>query len=221
MKELINIHNVDIGYSNNEKVLLSVNLKIREKDFLVINGKNGSGKSTLLKLIYMKILPIAGMFKLFGHRIGKNEKNKILAFRKKIGVILQNNYLIPYLTVRKNVEISIHIQNKEIININERIKEIIKWVGLESKIDSTIDKLSEGQKQKVIIARALVARPRILIADEPLNNLDSGTQEKLCFLFDSINKLGTTVVMTNNKKFFQSNRKYRNFNINQKKFVEI
>ena len=169
----------------------------------------------------MKLIPLNGNFYLLGQNIDKESKTKILDLRKKLGVILQNNYLIPYLSIYQNIELALHIQEDKEINFSNRIKEIIEWVGLKNMNNKKIEHLSEGQKQKVIIARALVARPRILIADEPLNNLDSGTQEKLCFLFDSINKLGTTVVMTNNKKFFQSNRKYRNFNINQKKFVEI
>ena len=221
MQELINMRDVDIGYSREKKLILSVNLKILENDFVIINGKNGSGKSTLLKLFYMKILPVDGIFKLFGYAINKNEKRKIIEFRKKIGVILQNSYLIPYLTVRKNVEISINIQSNKIKNVDSRINEIITWVGLSSMIDSTIDKLSEGQKQKVIIARALVTKPQILIADEPLNNLDAETQSKLCFLFDTINKLGTTVIMTSRTSFNGLNKHYRNFKIDNKKFLEI
>ena len=196
MDNFINIFNANIGYSKDSIILKNINLKIKEKDFVVIQGKNGSGKSTLLKTLYMKLIPINGNFYLLNQLIDKRSKIKILELRKKIGVILQNNYLIPYFSIYQNIELALQIQEDKEIDFSKRIKEIIEWVGLKNMNEKKIEQLSEGQRQKVIIARALICRPKILIADEPMKSLDEETRNKLYFLLKSINKLGTTIIMT-------------------------
>ena len=196
MDNFINIFNANIGYSKDSIILKNINLKIKEKDFVVIQGKNGSGKSTLLKTLYMKLIPINGNFYLLNQLINKKSKIKILELRKKLGVILQNNYLIPYFSIYQNIELALQIQEDKEINFSKRIKEIIEWVGLKNMNEKKIEQLSEGQRQKVIIARALICRPKILIADEPMKSLDEETRNKLYFLLKSINKLGTTIIMT-------------------------
>ena len=196
MENFINIFNANIGYSKDSIILKNVNLKIKEKDFAVIQGKNGSGKSTLLKTLYMKLIPVNGNFYLLNQLIDKKSKTKILDLRKKLGVILQNNYLIPYFSIYQNIELALQIQEDKEINFSKRIKEIIEWVGLKNMNEKKIEQLSEGQRQKVIIARALICRPKILIADEPMKSLDEETRNKLYFLLKSINKLGTTIIMT-------------------------
>ena len=196
MDNFINIFNANIGYSKDSIILKNINLKIKEKDFVVIQGKNGSGKSTLLKTLYMKLIPINGNFYLLNQLIDKRSKIKILELRKKIGVILQNNYLIPYFSIYQNIELALQIQEDKEINFSKRIKEIIEWVGLKNMNEKKIEHLSEGQRQKVIIARALICRPKILIADEPMKSLDEETRNKLYFLLKSINKLGTTIILT-------------------------
>ena len=205
MDNFINIFNANIGYSKDSIILKNVNLKIKEKDFVVIQGKNGSGKSTLLKTLYMKLIPINGNFYLLNQLIDKRSKIKILELRKKIGVILQNNYLIPYFSIYQNIELALQIQEDKEINFSKRIKEIIEWVGLKNMNEKKIEHLSEGQRQKVIIARALICRPKILIADEPMKSLDEETRNKLYFLLKSINKLGTTIILTDKENSVAKN----------------
>ena len=201
----INVFNADIGYSKDSIILKNINLKIQEKDFVVIQGKNGSGKSTLLKTLYMKLIPINGNFYLLNQLINKKSKIKILELRKKLGVILQNNYLIPYFSIYQNIELALQIQEDKEINFSKRIKEIIEWVGLKNMNEKKIEHLSEGQRQKVIIARALICRPKILIADEPMKSLDEETRNKLYFLLKSINKLGTTIILTDKENSVAKN----------------
>ena len=205
MDNFINIFNANIGYSKDSIILKNINLKIKEKDFVVIQGKNGSGKSTLLKTLYMKLIPINGNFYLLNQLIDKRSKIKILELRKKIGVILQNNYLIPYFSIYQNIELALQIQEDKEINFSKRIKEIIEWVGLKNMNEKKIEYLSEGQRQKVIIARALICRPKILIADEPMKSLDEETRNKLYFLLKSINKLGTTIILTDKENSVAKN----------------
>ena len=205
MDNFINIFNANIGYSKDSIILKNINLKIKEKDFVVIQGKNGSGKSTLLKTLYMKLIPINGNFYLLNQLIDKRSKIKILELRKKIGVILQNNYLIPYFSIYQNIELALQIQEDKEIDFSKRIKEIIEWVGLKNMNEKKIEHLSEGQRQKVIIARALICRPKILIADEPMKSLDEETRNKLYFLLKSINKLGTTIILTDKENSVAKN----------------
>mgnify|MGYP001390496017 FL=1 len=205
MENFINIFNANIGYSKDSIILKNINLKIKEKDFVVIQGKNGSGKSTLLKTLYMKLIPVNGNFYLLNQLIDKKSKTKILELRKKIGVILQNNYLIPYFSIYQNIELALQIQEDKEIDFSKRIKEIIEWVGLKNMNEKKIEHLSEGQRQKVIIARALICRPKILIADEPMKSLDEETRNKLYFLLKSINKLGTTIILTDKENSVAKN----------------
>ena len=212
MKEIVNIKNVKIGYDKKE--ILEVNFKIYNGDFFVISGDNASGKSLLLKLLYMKILPKVGNIFFFGENINKESKDKILEYRKKIGVILDNDTLIPFFTVYQNIELASEIQNKK-KHFEVRIVEILNWMDLNSIKNKQVNQLSSGQKQKVNIARALINNPRIIIADQPYKNLDELTKKKLDFLFNSINKLGTTLIVATNNLNIE-NKSVRRIELNKR-----
>ena len=164
-------------------------------DFFFIEGKNATGKSLLLKLLYLKTLPDEGEIFLNGQKITKENKRSILNYRKKIGVILQNDYLIPFFSVYENIELASEIQENN-DNFVSRMNQILEWLGLEKIKNIKVDRLSNGEKQKVVIARALINNPKIIIADQPENNLDRDTIKKVFFLFESLNKLGTTLIIT-------------------------
>ena len=195
MNEIINLKNVSLILE--KKQIYNLNLKITSGDFFLINGKNATGKTTLLKLFCLKILPSKGSFYLNGKRVESNDKNLILEYRKKIGVILQNDYLIPFFSVYENIELASEIQNYK-SNFKSRINQILDWLGLKQIENTKIDKLSKGEKQKVVIARALINKPEIIVADQPENFLDKSTVKKVFFLFESLNKQGTTIIITSN-----------------------
>jgi len=195
MNEIINLKNVSLILE--KKQIYNLNLKVTNGDFFVINGNNATGKSTLLKLFCLKILPSKGSFYLKGKRIDSTDKKFILDYRKKIGVILQNDYLIPFFSVYENIELASEIQNYK-SNFKSRINQILDWLGLKEIENTKVDKLSKGEKQKVVIARALINKPEIIIADQPENFLDKSTLKKVFFLFESLNKQGTTIIITSN-----------------------
>lgn len=195
MSEILRIENVSLNVE--KKKLFDFSITINSGDFFLINGKNGVGKSLLLKLFFLKILPSNGDIYLYGKKINENEKINILEYRKKVGVILQNDYLIPFFTVYQNIEIASEIQSKK-EHFKKRIDEILDWLDLTKISGEFVNKLSNGEKQRVVIARALINNPQIIIADQPENYLDDGTKKKFFFLLESLNKLGTTIIMTSN-----------------------
>tara|TARA_B100001123_G_C15070309_1_gene931327 strand:+ start:226 stop:858 length:633 start_codon:yes stop_codon:yes gene_type:complete len=196
MNEIIRLDNVSIDSSGRN--LLNTSLRINKGDFVLIYGDNAVGKSLLLKLLYLKILPSRGNIYLFKKKISSESKEKIIEYRKKLGVILQSDFLIPFFTVFQNIEIASEIQNKK-YEFKKRMTEILDWLDLAKIRNVLVGKLSDGQKQKVVIARALINNPSIIIADQPENYLDDETTKKLFFLLESLNKLGATIVMTSNK----------------------
>ena len=221
MSNLLDIRNVDLGYEPENLIIKNININISEKDFIIINGPNGSGKSSFLKLLYMRLLPYRGSFSFFGKEINNISKKDIIDIRKKIGVILQDNYLIPYFSVSQNIELAIQVQEKKNINIKNRVQEIANWVGLGKLLMNKVNNLSEGEKQKLVIARSLVCKPKLLIADEPMNHLDNKTSQKLFFLLSSINKLGTTIILVDKNSDRIDDKNQRYFEISNQEIVEV
>tara|TARA_Y100000991_G_scaffold201700_1_gene174956 strand:+ start:43 stop:684 length:642 start_codon:yes stop_codon:yes gene_type:complete len=213
MSEILRFENISLN--TEKKNLFNFSLVIKQGDFFLVNGKNAVGKSLLLKLLFLKILPSNGNIYLYEKKIDKNDKIKILEYRKKMGVILQNDYLIPFFSVYQNIEIASEIQSKK-ENFTKRIDEIIDWLDLKQIKNELVNKLSNGEKQRVVIARALINNPKIIIADQPENYLDESTKKKLFFLFESLNKLGATIIMTSNSRDFLS-VKYKAINLGNNK----
>ena len=221
MSNLLDIRNVDLGYEPENLIIKNININISQKDFIIINGSNGSGKSSFLKLLYMRLLPYRGSFSFFGKKINNISKKDIIDIRKKIGVILQDNYLIPYFSVSQNIELAIQVQEKRNINIKNRVQEIANWVGLGKLLMNKVNNLSEGEKQKLVIARSLVCKPKLLIADEPMNHLDNKTSQKLFFLLSSINQLGTTIILVDKNSDRLDDKNQRYFEISNQEIVEV
>ena len=192
---IFSLENISIAIKG--EIPLKVSLKVKNGDFIIIKGKNSSGKSMLLKLFYLKCLPNKGKIFFEGNELKNSSKDLVQEFRKKIGVILQNDFLIPFLNVYQNIEIACEIQ-RNTKNIESRMNEIFNWLSLQNIKNEKIQNLSNSQKQKVVIARALINNPKLILADQPETFLDSDFRKKLMYLFSSLNKLGSTIIMTTN-----------------------
>ena len=193
MNEILRLDNVTL--SVNKKKIFNLSFQINKGDFFLVKGDNAVGKSLLLKLLFLKVMPSSGSIYILGKKINRENKDYILSYRKKTGVILQNDYLIPFFSVYQNIEIASEIQSKK-ENFKKKIVELIEWFNLNNIENEIVNNLSNGEKQRVVIARALINNPKIVIADYPENSLDFSTTKKLFFLLESLNKLGATVIMT-------------------------
>ena len=193
MNEILRLDNVSL--SINKKKIFNLSFQINKGDFFLVKGDNAVGKSLLLKLLFLKVMPSSGSIYLLGKKINRENKDYILSYRKRIGVILQNDYLIPFFSVYQNIEIASEIQSKK-ENFKKKIVELIEWFNLNNIENEIVNNLSNGEKQRVVIARALINNPKLVIADYPENSLDLSTTKKLFFLLESLNKLGATIIMT-------------------------
>jgi ABC-type ATPase involved in cell division len=205
MNEILRLDNVSLNI--NKKKIFNLSFQINKGDFFLVKGDNAVGKSLLLKLLFLKVMPSSGSIYLLGKKINRENKADILSYRKRTGVILQNDYLIPFFSVYQNIEIASEIQSKK-ENFKKKIIELIEWFNLNNIENKIVNNLSNGEKQRVVIARALINNPKIVIADYPENSLDSSTTKKLFFLLESLNKLGATVIMTSkNPEMISTNYK--------------
>lgn len=192
MENKVELRNIFKSYKlkNEEvKVLKNINLCIEEEDFVTIMGPSGSGKSTLLYLLGTLEKADSGEILYDGvNIIGKNDKYLSELRRKKIGFIFQSYNLMPNLTVLENVLLPIVLDNKKCSHYENHAKELIKIVGLEDRINHKTSQLSGGQQQRVAIARALINDPDIILADEPIGNLDSKTGQAIMELLKDFNQ---------------------------------
>lgn len=195
---ILKTSNLKKYYGNGENLVKAIdnaNIDIKEGEFVAIVGKSGSGKSTLLHMMGGLDNPTEGKVYINDKDIFSLKEEELAIFRRRnIGFIFQNFNLIPSLNVWENIMLPVGLDGKE---INKPfVTDIINSLGLESKVDALPNTLSGGQQQRVAIARALVARPAIILADEPTGNLDSKTSDEVMSLLKTmIKKYNQTLVM--------------------------
>lgn len=189
---------------NITKALDGVNLSVEKGEFVAIVGTSGSGKSTLLNMIGGLDVPTSGKVFVDGKELSKlNEEQLTIFRRRKIGFVFQNYNLVPVLNVYENIALPVELDGGKVDK--KFLKEVVGLLGLEEKLDSMPNNLSGGQQQRVAIARALIARPTIVLADEPTGNLDSKTSiDVLSLMKTSSCKFKQTLVMiTHNNEIAQ------------------
>jgi cell division transport system ATP-binding protein len=192
---VINLQNVDV-FQQSHLVLSNVNLNITKGEFVFLIGQTGSGKSSLLKIIYGD-LPIAnGNGKSAGFDLKNLSDNEIPFLRRKLGIVFQDFQLLNDRTIEANLEFVLKATGWTDKNlIDERIKDVLEKVGLRSKLKKMPHEISGGEQQRVVIARALLNHPEIILADEPTGNLDPDTSEEIVALLKQISQTGTAVIM--------------------------
>ncbi|MCT1531449.1 cell division ATP-binding protein FtsE [Sphingobacterium daejeonense] len=192
---VIKLKHVDI-YQQKHLVLSDVNLDIAQGEFLYLIGQSGSGKSSLLKIIYGDLYIATGEGMIAGFDLKKLHENDVPYLRRKLGIVFQDFHLLNDRTVEKNLEFALKATGwREKAQIENRIIDVLEKVGLRSKLKKMPHELSGGEQQRVVIARALLNNPEIILADEPTGNLDPATSEEIVLLLRDIAASGTAVLM--------------------------
>lgn len=197
---MIEFKNVSKVYDNNVKALSNVNIKIDAGDFVFLVGPSGAGKSTFVKMLLKEIEPSEGQIIVDGIELSKIKRKKVPFHRRKIGMVFQDFRLIPSLNVYENVAFAIRVLEASPSEIKKQVPIALSLVGLSNKQKMFPNQLSGGEQQRVSIARAIVNKPLVLIADEPTGNLDPETAKEIMALIEDINRSGTTVVMATHAK---------------------
>jgi cell division transport system ATP-binding protein len=192
---LITLDDVSKRYPNGTFALRDVDLQIEAGDFVFLVGSSGAGKSTLIRLLIREDLPTTGRVLVDGKNVANLSRGSVSKLRRKVGVVFQDFKLLPAKTVAENVAFALIVTGHEGRIVREETDRVLSLVGLSQRRDHFPDQLSGGEQQRTAIARALVNRPQILIADEPTGNLDPVTSWEIIKLLTRVNELGTTMVM--------------------------
>lgn len=192
---MIRFYNVTKVYPNGAKALVDVTFTLNRGEFVFVVGPSGAGKTTLAKLIYREELPTRGQVIFNGKNIARLRPREVSLLRRQVGMVFQDFRLLPRKTVFENVALALEITGQPWREIKKRVPEVLARVGLLSKANSFPYQLSGGEQQRVCLARALVNRPALVIADEPTGNLDAENARELIRLLLEINRDGTTVLM--------------------------
>ncbi|WP_018132056.1 cell division ATP-binding protein FtsE [Effusibacillus pohliae] len=206
---MIEMHNVWKTYPNGVSALNGIDVKIDRGEFVYVVGPSGAGKSTFIKLMYREVKPTKGTIYVNGFNVDRLKERKIPLLRRQIGVVFQDFKLLPQLTAAENVAFAMEVIEAPRRKIKQRVKEVMELVGLGDKLNNLPNQLSGGEQQRVAVARALVNKPAVIIADEPTGNLDPETSWEIMNLFDKINQQGTTIVMATHNKEIVNTMKRR------------
>ncbi len=193
--EIVQFDNVGLRYGTDREVLSDLSFTLFPGSFYFMTGASGAGKTSLLKLLYLAQRPSRGMIRMFGADAITMSRNRLPALRRRIGVVFQDFRLIPHLSAFDNVSLPLRVSGVSKRDLKKPVCDMLEWVGLSGRMDAHPPTLSGGEQQRVAIARAVIARPDILVADEPTGNVDPDMAVKLLRLFEALNGLGTTVVV--------------------------
>ena len=195
MTGAVQFEGVGLRYGMGAEVLSDLSFTLSPGSFSFLTGASGAGKTSLLKLLYLALLPSRGTIRLFGDDVVAMPRDRLPDYRRRIGVVFQDFRLLPHLSVRDNVALPLRVAGLEGEAVDHPVDELVNWVGLEDRADARPATLSGGEQQRAAIARAVIGKPRVLVADEPTGNVDPDMAGRLLHLFEMLNRLGTTIVV--------------------------
>lgn len=206
---MIDLDRVTKTYERGQAAVDEISLHVDKGEFVFVVGDSGSGKSTLIKLLLKELEPTSGIITVNNHVLNTMKHSKVPAYRREVGVVFQDFRLLKDRNVYENVAFAQHVIGRPNREIRKNVPEVLRMVGLAEKYKSLPRQLSGGEQQRVAVARAIINRPEILLADEPTGNLDPHNSYEIMKLLESINeKRGTTVlVVTHNKELVNQFKK--------------
>lgn len=206
---------VGLRYGNGPEVLSDVSFEIAPHSFQFLTGPSGAGKTSLLKLLFLSIKATRGRVMLFGKDTQNLTQNDTARLRRRIGMVFQDFRLLDHLTTYENVALPLRVMGQDEGTYRSEVIELLKWVGLGDKIHAFPPILSGGEKQRAAIARALIVRPELLLADEPTGNVDPAMARRLLRLFAELNRSGTSIVIATHDYSLMEQVNARRFVIDQ------
>ena len=192
---VVRFENVGLRYGLGPEVLQDISFTLPDGSYHFLTGESGAGKSSLLKLMYLAHRPTRGIVSLFGRDVSSLPRSDLPAIRRRIGIVFQDFRLLQHLSTFDNVALPLRVAGVRESEVRKHVEELLTWVSLQDHLEARPATLSGGQQQRVAIARAVIARPKLLYADDPTGNVDGRIASRLLHLFDELNKLGTTVVI--------------------------
>jgi cell division transport system ATP-binding protein len=192
---LIETSHLSKFYSRGVYALRNLSLTVDKGEFLFLTGASGAGKSTLLRLLLREDLPSEGELTVLGRDLKTLRPSQVQAYRRTVGFVFQDFRLIPRLTVFQNVAFVMRVLGLPLVTQQRKTFQVLKWVGLQHRMNAYPEELSGGEQQRIAIARALVNEPQLILADEPTGNLDPDLSLEIMNLFREINARGTTVLV--------------------------
>ncbi|ODP39535.1 cell division ATP-binding protein FtsE [Sphingomonas turrisvirgatae] len=195
MANIVQFENVGLRYGTGAETLSDISFTLSAGSFYFLTGASGAGKTSLLKLLYLAQRPTRGIVRLFGEDAGALPRKRLPGFRRRIGVVFQDFRLLPHLSAHDNIALPLRVAGMPEDEIEGPVREMLAWVNLRDRAHAKPPTLSGGEQQRIAIARAVITRPEVLVADEPTGNVDPEMAERLLHLFESLNRLGTTVVV--------------------------
>ncbi|WP_319774722.1 cell division ATP-binding protein FtsE [Breoghania sp.] len=192
---MIRFENVGLRYGMGPEVLRDITFRIEPQSFQFLTGPSGAGKTSLMRLLFMALKPTRGLIKAFGRDTANISQRDLPAVRRRIGVVFQDFRLLDHLTTYENVALPLRVLGREESQYRGDVIELLKWVGLGERMHVQPQVLSGGEKQRAAIARALITKPEVLLADEPTGNVDPPLARRLLRLFIELNRLGTSVII--------------------------
>lgn len=192
---MIEFQGVGLRYGDGPEILKHVSFKMEQGDMRFLTGPSGAGKSSLLRLLFMALKPSKGLVSIFERDISTLAARELPLLRRRIGVVFQDFRLLDHLTTFENVSLPLRVIGQRPNEYRKDVMDLLDWVGLKDKAHAHPEILSGGEKQRAAIARAVVSKPEILLADEPTGNVDPVLAKRLLHLFQELNRLGTTVFL--------------------------
>ncbi len=192
---MIRFDNVGLRYGSGPEILRDVAFHVLPGSFHFLTGPSGAGKTTLLRLLFMSLKPSRGLIFVFGENVVELSAAARSSLRRRIGIVFQDFRLLDHLTTWENVALPLRVTGKREADYRDDVTDLLRWVGLGDRMNAYPEVLSGGEKQRAAIARAVIGRPELLLADEPTGNVDPAIGNRLLRLFVELNRLGTSVII--------------------------
>ena len=192
---MIRFEHVGLRYGVGPEVLSDISFTLKSGSFHFLCGPSGAGKTSLMNLLYLGKKPSRGIVSMFGQNVSTLTREQLVPIRQRVGVIFQDFRLLNHLSAFDNVALPLRISHRPEAEIKSNVTELLQWVGLGDCMHRLPPTLSGGQQQRIAVARAVITRPRLLLADEPTGNLDDEIGMKLMHLFEQLNRMGTTILV--------------------------